>query len=456
MAQRYDENRDLLQIQVGELENQIRELAGAMQHRDQRIVELEALAANQQMGAAAAVQQNNSVESALRALQTPQIIRVLQPFDGNPIKLHSFIKSIDDLMPEIERVRNTPAYTVWLLAIRSKIIGDADSVLEFSGTSSDWSEIKSNLITHYSDKRDEVTLTKDLFKMTQKDKPIEEFYKEIQFCLSLMVNQLNLNESNIDIRNAKNHFFQEMGLKVFLAGLNEPIGQIIRAQCPSSLKDALRRCLEERNYHHQKPKYNPPPPPSSRKFQYPNNPFLPGPRPQPLPRIPFQPNPSTPHPFPRAPQYANSNPFYRTQHPFQQFPPQRTLPPNPPFRAQPLNPFQQTHPFSHQNNPPKPNSGSFRHQKPSPMEVDQSLKSLKVNYMNRPNWHEVFYTEPMDYYGQFGDPYSFYQYEPNDYYNDLPVNDQDKFDNNTEQQDTSEPESDTLNFHMESPKTADT
>lgn len=44
MAQRYDENRDLLQIQVGELENQIRELAGAMQHRDQRIVELEALA----------------------------------------------------------------------------------------------------------------------------------------------------------------------------------------------------------------------------------------------------------------------------------------------------------------------------------------------------------------------------------------------------------------------------
>lgn len=90
------------------------------------------------------------------------------------------------------------------------------------------------------------------------------------------------------------------------------------------------------------------------------------------------------------------------------------------------------------------------------MEVDRSLRSLKVNYMNRPNWHEVFYTEPMDYYGQFGDPYSFYQYEPNDYYNDLPVNDQDKFDNNTEQQDTSEPESDTLNFHMESPKTADT
>lgn len=223
MTKRFDENRDLIAIQVGELENQIRQLMGVMQQRESRIAELEAFATHQQSIAneVAVVQHQNSVEGALQALQTPQIIRMLPPFDCNPIKLHSF-------------------------AIRSKIIADADNVLEFYGTSTDWDEIKNSLITHYSDKRDEVSLTKDLFKITQADKKIEDFYKEITFMLYLMVNQLNLNEDNSDVRTANNLFYQEIGLIVFLAGLNEPVGTVIRAQCPTSLKDALRRCIEER------------------------------------------------------------------------------------------------------------------------------------------------------------------------------------------------------------------
>lgn len=460
MAQRFDENRDLVQIQLGELENQIRELVGAMQQRDQRIVELEAHAANQQLGAAA-LQQINPVESALRALQTPQIIRVLPPFDGNPIKLHSFIKSIDDLMPEIERVRNTPAYTVWLLAIRSKIIGDADSVLEFYGTGSDWDEIKSNLITHYSDKRDEVTLTKDLFKLNQKDKSVEDFYKEIQHFLSLMINQLNLNEQNREIRNAKNQFFQEMGLKVFLAGLNEPLGPNIRAQCPSSLKDALRRCLEERNYQYQKPKTNPPPIPS-RRFQTANNPFLSASafRPHPIPRIPFQPNP--PHNFQRAPQFGHPNNFHLAQQPFQPMPPQRALPPAQPNhfpRAQPspINPFQRAAPFAQPNSSFRPNSGSHRIPRPTPMEVDQSTMSRQVNYMNRPNWHEMHWTEPMNHYEQYVDPYSYYHHPDQFHYPDnFHHPESNEKDNVEEPKAAEEPEGDCLNFQMGSQEEAET
>ena len=182
---RFDENRDL-ERDGNEIENQIRELIIAMQQRDHRIAELEAFAAQQQIAAhvadnlAQAAAPQHPVENALRALQTPQIIRILPPFDGNPIKLHSFIRSIDDLMPEIETVRGTPAHTVWLLAIRSKIIGEADNILEFYGTGTEWEEIKANLITHYSDKRDEVTLIKDLTKLEQKSKDVEEFYKDIQ------------------------------------------------------------------------------------------------------------------------------------------------------------------------------------------------------------------------------------------------------------------------------------
>lgn len=459
MAQRFDENRDLLQIQVGELENQIRELMGAMQIRDQRIVDLEAHAAHQQiaaqeagnLAAAQVGQQQHPVESALRALQTPQIIRILPPFDGNPIKLHSFIRSIDELMPEIERVRGTPAYTVWLLAIRSKIIGDADCVLEFYGTGSDWDEIKTNLITHYSDKRDEVTLTKDLFKLTQNDKKVEDFFKDIQFALSLMINQLNINEPNVDVRTAKNQFYQDMGLKVFLAGLNEPIGTVIRAQCPTSLKDALRRCLEERNFQLNKPK--PAPPAIPPRNRYPNrdfNPFLQGfqSHPLPYPPMPYPPNPAqrnTP---------AHFNNFNRAQQHLQNHPPpQRALPPSNLSRAQQpstSNPFQRPPLGAVPNNSNRPNSAQHRFPRPTPMEVDQSVMSRQINYMGRPHWHEMHWTEPMQFYGDFSyDPY-YYQYDQS--YDEVEPKDT----QSTEQSGTSEPELDSINFQTESQNTANT
>lgn len=453
---KFDENRDLITIQVGELETQIRELIGIMQQRDSRIAELEAFATHQQSIAkeAAVVQQQNSVEGALRALQTPQIIRMLPPFDGNPIKLHSFIRSIDDLMPEISKVKNTPAYTVWLLAIRSKIIGDADNVLEFYGTSTDWDEIKNSLITHYSDKRDEVSLTKDLFKITQADKEIEDFYKEITFMLSLMVNQLNLNEHNSDVRAAKNLFYQEIGLKVFLAGLNEPVGTVIRAQCPTSLKDALRRCIEERNFYYHKQKSYTPPVPTRNKFQNKfSNPFS-----------RFQQTPVTQNSFPSYP--IQTNPFQRVapiqrpqqlQHTPQQFSPfqpqvpfQRTFSPSQPNHSQrpqqpgPSNPFNRN-----PNQFSKPPSGTYRPPKPTPMEIDQSLRSLKVNYMNRPNFHEVNWTEPIDYYGQYSEPSNCYQYDATNY-------EQVNINNSSEEQPVTEPEGDTLNFQMELPETLET
>lgn len=57
-----------------------------------------------------------------------------------------------------------------------------------------------------------------------------------------------INESDTIIRNSKRKVYQEQGLKVFLAGLLPPaLGSNIRSQNPTSLKDALRRCLVEDN-----------------------------------------------------------------------------------------------------------------------------------------------------------------------------------------------------------------
>lgn len=80
-------------------------------------------------------------EKIMKALQTPQTINALKPFDGNPAKLHMFIRSVEHFLPVIEPMKDTPFEKIWLQAIRAKIINEADQVLETYGTSLDWDEI---------------------------------------------------------------------------------------------------------------------------------------------------------------------------------------------------------------------------------------------------------------------------------------------------------------------------
>lgn len=195
-------------------------------------------------------------EDVLKSLQTPSTLRDIVPFDGNPIKLHQFLKAVDRIMPIMQRASNSPMFDVWMQAIRSKVIGDADTVLELYGTELNWDEIKSNLITHYHDKRDEVSLTRDLFKLSQTN-TVQELYESISYIISLLINQLNFNEKDSNVKTAKQKYYQEIGLKVFVAGLRPPLGPIIRAQQPSTLKEALRFCSEESNYNYVQSSFKP-------------------------------------------------------------------------------------------------------------------------------------------------------------------------------------------------------
>lgn len=49
-----------------------------------------------------------------------------------------------------------------LRTIRNKIVGPANEALNMYGTPSIWENIKQNLITHYSDKRSETLLIRDI------------------------------------------------------------------------------------------------------------------------------------------------------------------------------------------------------------------------------------------------------------------------------------------------------
>ena len=334
-------------------------------------------------------------ESVLKKLQTPHILRDLPCYDGNPVKLHQFLRAIDNIMPVIDEARGTPMYSVWIQCIRSKITGEADTVLELYGTELSWHEIKTNLVTHYSDKRDEVSLTRDLFKLSQTGS-VEEFYGKVSHIISLLLNQLSLNEINGAIRASKKLFYQEIGLKVFLAGLKEPLGPIIRAQAPSSMREALRLCSEESNYNYVRNpfKTHTPPVPPKPQHQTTFNPQFKFPQyPQMHKQQFFQPKPFPPNSHPQQKPFN----FNATNNPFRQYPN-----PNPFIQQRQMPPTQNS--FAPRFNPQP---------KPVPMEVDPSVRSRKINYMNRPHFHLEH--NPENYCEQTGTDNNYYPYYPEPY-----------------------------------------
>lgn len=297
--------------------------------------------------------QNNGmldqVERIMKSLQTPQAVRELQPFDGNPTKLHSFIRAVENLIPFIEPLKGSPYEKIWLQAIRAKIINEADQVLETYGTALNWDDIKENLIAYYNDKRDPVTLTRELFQIQQINS-IEEFFGKIQNLLSLLINHTNISTNNENLKQDRILTHQENALQVFLAGLKEPIGGNVRARQPRTIKQAFDAAIEERNFQSRgglnKPNLQPnlpARPPKAINFP----PQLRAHRPAPYNQFYNRP----PMPYPQYSQRPNFAPQYAP-------PNNDNSAPRAPPRALPA---------------------------PEARDVDRSIRSKFVNYMNRPN-----------------------------------------------------------------------
>lgn len=350
--------------------------------------------------AAEAEQMFHQAEIVLKSMQTPQAIRDLPAFDGNPVKLHSFIRSVENLRPFLVALENTPFYDVWLQSIRAKIVGDADQILEIYGTPLNWTDIKANLIAYYNDKRDSVTLTRELFQLQQTN-TIEQFFGCVHNLLSLLINHTNLSINDETVKQDRIDTHKENALQVFLAGLKEPIGANVRARKPATLKEAFDACIEERNYQAKTGlrSLTVPPPPKQMNSNYSRN-------------------------------------FYASN---SGNPPQQPKPVNNIFYA-PRLPIPDKNVFSPKPYPP-------RQLKSVPMEVDRSIKSKQVNYANRPNYNGPKQVPPpnqqqnnRNYFQQYGpprfyteelhntendtdspnyDPFYYYYPFPNEYHNQV-------------------------------------
>lgn len=197
------------------------------------------------------------VNNIFNALKIPDAVKDLPQFNGNPRLLYEFINNVEEILDLMGAINNTPYARIIMRAIRNKVTGQANEVLNMFGTPLDWNQIKTNLILHYSDKRNETSLIRDLHSLRQFSDTVEKFYSKIVEIMSTLNNHLRIHESDPNVILAKSGLYSEMCLNTFLIGLKEPLGSTVRAMKPSNIQEAFNFCIKEQNsYYMQYTEYN--------------------------------------------------------------------------------------------------------------------------------------------------------------------------------------------------------
>lgn len=141
------------------------------------------------------------------SLRIPDAIKDLPKFDRNPRLLNEYINNVEEILLYIRGTDNTPYGQILLRAIRNKIEGQANEILNMYGTPLIWDEIKDHLILHYADKRSETSLIRDLHNAVQLNKTAEAFYGEIIEIQSALCNNILLYERDTNVVQAKKELY---------------------------------------------------------------------------------------------------------------------------------------------------------------------------------------------------------------------------------------------------------
>lgn len=270
----------------------------------------------------------------------PDVVKCLKEFSGQPGEFSSWKKSVDRILAIYEPFKGTPKYFGILSVIRNKIIGNADIALESYNTPLNWNAISKCLIAHYGDKRDVSTLEHQMSMLIQGNKTVSEFYQEVYTHLSLILNKIGcLNTSNESLM-LLTKSYREKALDTFVRGLNGDLPRLLGIREPVDLPQALHLCLKLENQSYRANHVH-----SVKKYQFPQLP-------------------------PR-----------RNIHPTQKRPFYPQLAHIPQVNQQVWQPRHQAFPHNSYQ-PPRPSRPQPR---PEPMEIDQSLRSRQINYMNRPH-----------------------------------------------------------------------
>lgn len=284
----------------------------------------------------------------------PDSVKELRTFEGNPTQYVSWVHSVETILKDFEIVKEKPIYRAIIQSVRQKIVGAADTALvSYNVFDSDWAEIKRILSLHYADKRDIQTLEHQLNQLSQGNSTVDEFYSTVNHQLSLIINKLKTESYSEETIKALVGTYRNRSLDIFIRGLKPDLSRMIIIQRPGTLPEAYSACLELQNltmrnniiYARTKPYESVSTEPT----------YRPGPS---RPPKSFSPRSSWQNQSSRPRNFQN----YNNGHNFQ------------------------ANKYSNYNRPAlPPRYPAIKHE---PMEVDRSIQSRRVNYINNPRTAE--------------------------------------------------------------------
>lgn len=316
--------------------------------------------------------------------KVPDVVKSLREFSGRQNEFSSWKKSIERVLNIYESSRGTPKYFGILNTIRNKITGNADIVLESYNTPLNWEAIAKCLTAHYADKRDLGTLEYQMTSLVQGQKTIQEFYQEVYSHLSLILNNVSCMNISVEAVKVLTDNYRNKALDTFIRGLSGDLPRLLGMKEPTDLPQALQLCLKLQNQNfrsqyaynrHNSNQRQQLTPPRQNRTEYNRNNYQQRfffPELAYLPQIQERPN---------IPQYQQNH--YQPNH-YQQ-------------NHYQLNPYQQLtnyqqpntpRPFQQNYAPPRPTAPKPQ-PKPTPMEVDSSIRTNMINYANRPQYRQV-------------------------------------------------------------------
>lgn len=178
-----------------------------------------------------------------------EYLKCVPEFDGNPAELQRYLSTSENIINAFYDVNNLNNFqnSYIINSLINKLTGTAKIVINIQNVRS-WIELKETLTNHFADQRDEQCLNRDLIlmKQTPGEKP-QQFFDRCLHLLNIICAFIDNHENSLDTKKVKREFYKTLTLRTFLAGLQDPLGTIIRGMRPQNLNEALQLIIEEEN-----------------------------------------------------------------------------------------------------------------------------------------------------------------------------------------------------------------
>lgn len=201
----------------------------------------------------------NNLDSNMTTPVNYQLLRLyidtIPMYDGNPHTLSIFIDSCTHLMTQFP----DPNLRGFLKrAIFSKLTGRALTLIGSRIELNSWEQVRDILLISFGDQRNIECLVQDLINLKpNKNETPHNFGMRCQDARSLIISKLNSNtsicaeEKAFEIKN-----YNDLALKTFIRGLQNPIQTNVRLRNPENLEKAMSLLIEEENFLYSSQKSN--------------------------------------------------------------------------------------------------------------------------------------------------------------------------------------------------------